>query len=721
MRTIHILLHKGNMRPVGASHQQIQNSCKIAVCDAHKGEAILQTLERQLEWCCQNIYNDLISKDPTGVASLEPFVELCQWYEQQITLLATLLAPLDGLYLREDCKQDIKTRAYSALHKHLYSKGMVVKRIQSGVLDWASWERENRQVHGARPLVHTLVAELQRHGLYGSLVESFYLRTTHQVYLAEGTKARQTLEPPAFLRKCDELVESEVERARAVLPSTSVLPVTIAAEKAFLVPHVDWMVSPVLRALMPNPESAPLRGVYKVFSMTGCLPVLAAALCRYIRIFIHGVLTDTRPDEQRIDAVLIQYRSYMFVLANAFYDEVSKDGGPAEPVQNQDLKRAIQDGIREGLHERQDFFAELLAKSLHKRLLRGPKGRPTHEYHKELEGVLMLHQFAERKDVFKVFFIRALAKRLVLGKTDLLHEEFVIDMLITHYDNDFNTGRKMLRDVNHTHELMLEFREKHLGHPTLTVWSLEQEVWPFAVRECPVALPSWMARELRKYERFYREKYRRGDSCLVLCWDHAIGYATLTAYFDRGTKELSVDLLQAVVLLLFNDGAELSFAHIAEKTEIEHERLCDALRSLACGKKRVLLKRPGGPDVCATDVFAFNAAFTDPEPRVHIQPVPRAAPARAAIAPVPRPLERRPAADARNEQSYALECAIMRVMKAQRRLARAQLHEAAVGALPRRFRFPQPDAAAVDELIASLVAREFLIKEDDVGVIRYNP
>ena len=45
------------------------------------------------------------------------------------------------------------------------------------------------------------------------------------------------------------------------------------------------------------------------------------------------------------------------------------------------------------------------------------------------------------------------------------------------------------------------------------------------------------------------------------------------------------------------------------------------LQSLACGKKKVLKKRPAGRDVNDDDVFIFNDAFEDPRAKVHINSI----------------------------------------------------------------------------------------------------
>ena len=54
---------------------------------------------------------------------------------------------------------------------------------------------------------------------------------------------------------------------------------------------------------------------------------------------------------------------------------------------------------------------------------------------------------------------------------------------------------------------------------------------------------------------------------------------------------------------------------------IEDVELRRTLQSLACGKKRVLKKSPMGREVEDGDVFRFNAEFTDPRPKIHINSI----------------------------------------------------------------------------------------------------
>lgn len=108
--------------------------------------------------------------------------------------------------------------------------------------------------------------------------------------------------------------------------------------------------------------------------------------------------------------------------------------------------------------------------------------------------------------------------------------------------------------------------------------------------------------------------------------------------FNAGSKELSLSLYQAVVLLRFNDSVEWRFPDLLEQTRmgeyvpffarrivsdmnVDVGDLRRTLQSLACGKKKVLKKIPPGRDVNTEDVFRFNADFEDPRAKVHINSI----------------------------------------------------------------------------------------------------
>ena len=73
-----------------------------------------------------------------------------------------------------------------------------------------------------------------------------------------------------------------------------------------------------------------------------------------------------------------------------------------------------------------------------------------------------------------------------------------------------------------------------------------------------------MQDQLTAYTAFYKGRHQGHK----IEWDHALGTATLKARFKAGQKELSVSLHQCIVLLLFNDSVDLSYADIKEQTRM---------------------------------------------------------------------------------------------------------------------------------------------------------
>lgn len=88
------------------------------------------------------------------------------------------------------------------------------------------------------------------------------------------------------------------------------------------------------------------------------------------------------------------------------------------------------------------------------------------------------------------------------------------------------------------------------------------------------------------------------------------------------------------------------------------------LQSLACAKYRVLTKKPKGKDVNETDVFAYNANFSDPKMRIKINQIQL-----KETKEENKSTHERVAAD----RHYETQAAIVRIMKARKTITHAEL------------------------------------------------
>lgn len=153
-------------------------------------------------------------------------------------------------------------------------------------------------------------------------------------------------------------------------------------------------------------------------------------------------------------------------------------------------------------------------------------------------------------------------------------------------------------------------------------------------------------------------------------------------------------------------------------------------RSLEARRESVLKKAPPGTqDVRITDVFTFNAHFTHSKASVHIPSVPRN------VCPFPHVRlrdsrltltfthqseaganELNQVAQAPDHQ-YALDAAIVRVMKSQRTLSYKRLETAVTDSVSKSF---TPSRSMVKERVEELVNKEYLrIDENRNHVLHY--
>ena len=87
--------------------------------------------------------------------------------------------------------------------------------------------------------------------------------------------------------------------------------------------------------------------------------------------------------------------------------------------------------------------------------------------------------------------------------------------------------------------------------------------WP-TYTPVQLIVPPELRPYLEVFENFYRAKYQGRQ----LQWQQSLGQCVLRARFPKGTKELSVSLLQTLVLLCFNNQDEISFKEVKSKTGI---------------------------------------------------------------------------------------------------------------------------------------------------------
>jgi cullin 1 len=177
---------------------------------------------------------------------------------------------------------------------------------------------------------------------------------------------------------------------------------------------------------------------------------------------------------------------------------------------------------------------------------------------------------------------------------------------------------------------------------------------------------------------------------------HSLGNATVKANMRR-TYDLQLTTLQAVALLTFNGQQDwLSLSDILQRLNVEEEVGKRILHSLACAKHKVLKKEPDqGRAVNPGDKFKVNDAFVSP--------------LRVFRIPMPSLDETHNAKRVEEDRSFAMEAAIVRIMKARKRMQHTNL----VAEVLAQLHFFKPNPRVVKRRIEHLIDREYLEREDN--------
>jgi len=189
---------------------------------------------------------------------------------------------------------------------------------------------------------------------------------------------------------------------------------------------------------------------------------------------------------------------------------------PTPKHPNQDFSYALIDAFTKGFKLRRNKPAEMIAKYIDKAMRKGQGSSSDASFEALLDSALALYRFTEDKDVFRTFYFRALAKRLLLEKS--ASDDFEAAMLkklkertfplllspkkLPHlhflhvpfvgYDPEFGMAQDMFKDLALSREAMGDYHSKldrHSPGHKLSVMVLQRSAWPFTVSKSGIDLP----------------------------------------------------------------------------------------------------------------------------------------------------------------------------------------------------------------------------------------
>lgn len=683
-------------RPVACSLEElytaVENMC------VHK---MAETLYTKLQGECEGRIAKEIERLQENVV-LDPVTFLdrvdAMWQDHcnQMLMIRSIFLYLDRTYvITSGGVRSLFDMGLQLLRKHLLLHDKVLSRLVEGLLQLVMRERQGEAVE--RRLLASLLRMLLDVSLYEEFFQRPFLQQTEAFYREEGDRLLAELSVPDYLLHCESRLSQEYERVTQYLDVSTRKALVTAVERQLVARHVAALLDKGLALLMDAQRVADLARLYALTARVAATEALRAAFKDYVRDTGLRIVKDEEKDKDMVER-LLELKSRLDALMEGAF-------GRSEAFANS-LKEAFEHLI----NARQNKPAELIAKFIDAQLRAGNKGVAEDETEALLDQALMLFRYIQGKDVFEAFYKKDLAKRLLLGKsasTDA--EKSMIGKLKAECGSQFtNKLEGMFKDIDLSKEVMNSVKESMRSAPPSGSSAMETSVTVLTSGYWPTypLMEAKLPKELSESQELFREQYLRKYSGRRLVWQNSLGTCIVRANFPAGPKELSVSLLQAVVLMLFNDAARLSLEEVRQQSGIEDKELRRTLQSLACGKVRVLTKEPRGRDVNSGDTFRFNESFTERRFRLAVNTI---------------QLKETSEENAKTndevmqDRQYQIDAALVRIMKTRKNLS----HKLLVQEVLQQLKFPLR-AADLKRRIESLIDREYLQRDPkDANIYNY--
>ncbi|GJJ12245.1 hypothetical protein Clacol_006486 [Clathrus columnatus] len=566
-----------NNRLLRSSYKTVFETVETAVVLLGMGADIYSMLRTQLQRTCAEVIAKRLTSQK-GLPWLNLLIDEWKWFESQINLLESLFTWLDRAYACPKGILPVRQLGLDIFQDYVIRHVTIHDEIAPCIEECANAERTT---HGTVPPHRTQLAFLirmfQQLGLYESEFEVPYTLIAQKFYKNESdTLSSNGMTPTDFVNHCMRRVEEEVQRCRELLPEKSLPIVGKCVEKALLDNRITWIVG----GLLPLLREKNVEGVchmHDLLARVEAFEPMRLAFAQSTEIIVTEIVLLPIAEEEEMVPRLLQFRAFIDTLLISAFREGGENKDNIK-INNEDLGRsarvktrgpfgyAASDAFAKGFSKRPRKPAEMIAKFIDRSMRYGQRGASDRDFDEKLDSVLGLYQYTTDRDVFRTFYWRGLAKRLLLGRSasdDF--EKAVIKKLREGYDPEFGKGNQMFKDLELSKDLMEEFHGKFPNLKHMSAMVLQSSSWPYQPKTGrDIDLPPSLLSNLEQFNKFYLTKHERHK----IDWHHSLGTVTLTARFPAGQKELSVSLYQAVVLLLFNEKDRLGFSEIKEQTNL---------------------------------------------------------------------------------------------------------------------------------------------------------
>jgi cullin 1 len=325
---------------------------------------------------------------------------------------------------------------------------------------------------------------------------------------------------------------------------------------------------------------------------------------------------------------------------------------------------------------------------------------------------MTVFKYIEDKDVFQKFYSRMLARRLVNSNSSSDDAETsMISKLKEACGFEYtNKLQRMFQDMQISGDLNKEFRAHLEGVESTkvvdsTFFILGTGFWPLTAANTDFNPPPEIAAEIERFTRFYKHKH--DGRKLTWMWNLCKG--EIKASYCKASKTpytFQVSIYQMAILLLFNEKDSYSYDDILSATQLSKE-VSDQAIAVLLKAKVLIMSGAAGEKPGSGKTFKLNYDFKSKKIRINLN-IGGIKEAKQEEVETNKTIE--------EDRKLVLQSAIVRIMKARKKMKHTQLVSETINQIRSRF---VPKVGDIKKCIEILLDKEYLerLEDDELGYL----
>uniref|UniRef100_A0A1A9WMC6 Cullin family profile domain-containing protein n=1 Tax=Glossina brevipalpis TaxID=37001 RepID=A0A1A9WMC6_9MUSC len=644
------------------------------------------------------------------------------WTDHQtsMVMIRDILMYMDRVYVQNRDVENVYNLGLILFRDEIVRYTDIQKALRDTLLGMVIDERSGEAINhlAIKNACQMLMAlGINSRSVYEDDFEKPFLAQSASFYKLESQKFLAENNASVYLKKVEARIQEESARAALYLDKDTEPRIVRVVEDELIKKHMRTIVemeNSGVVYMIKNSKTEDLACTYKLFSRLKeeGLKVIADTMSAYLR----GQGRMLVKEEENGNTNPITFVQNLLDLKDRF------DQFLHHSFNNDRLFKNVISSDFEHFLNLNNKSPEYLSLFIDDKLKKGGKGMTEQEIETILDKTMVLFRFLLEKDVFERYYKTHLAKRLLLNKSTECGCQFTSKLEGMFKDMSVsNTINEEFKTYVNNHKLSLSGVE-------LTVRILTTGFWPTQTSTPNCNIPSAPREAFEIFKKFYLDKHsgrqltlqpQMGSACINAVFygrkidndkdkdgpSSSLSSSTNGCVIPTTTRKhiLTVSTYQMCVLMLFNNREIMTYEEIQQETDIPERELHRALQSLSMGKpsQRLLVRnsKTKTKDIEATDEFLVNDAFVSKFHRVKIQTVAAKGDSE------PERKETRGKVD--EDRKHEIEAAIVRIMKARKRMPHNLLVSDVTSQLKSRF---LPSPVLIKKRIEGLIEREYLAR-----------